>query len=284
MPATSQFSALGDGNGFPFCADKVDVSGFTNWITLGGFAKGAGSPTEQQINDSLKNAMKLYWNLNSGTASYSASFSRTASGSSSSGSVTETNREVIIIRDGETVGLEPRDRACRGTNLFNPNYLKASFDSDDSSDGSAFGNIDLGDTTFIRRMYDGSTSDESNFVGYGVRNVIDSSSFASTPFGGSESQVSVTVGSYLDGTTANGTLGSGNKYDQAVFQSTLGGMSFRSVTYTEAGGPGGTGGGTYNLSALELSGSASYTDSGTGFSVSSSTSASISDLDFYTYN
>lgn len=63
MPTATQFTALGKGNGFPFCVDEVDVSSYADWVTLGGTRKG-GSPTQGEIDLSLENAMKLFWNYN----------------------------------------------------------------------------------------------------------------------------------------------------------------------------------------------------------------------------
>ena len=66
MPTATSFTALGRGNGFPFCADRVDVSSYDFWVTLGGYAKtSSGDVTQEQINNSRINAMKLFWNVNS---------------------------------------------------------------------------------------------------------------------------------------------------------------------------------------------------------------------------
>ena len=64
MPIAQKFKALGAGNGFPHCLDKVDVSNYDYWTTFSGFNKNSGgSPTEQQIADSLTLGMKVFWNL-----------------------------------------------------------------------------------------------------------------------------------------------------------------------------------------------------------------------------
>jgi len=70
MPTATSFTALGRGNGFPFCLETVDVldrgdgNPYDHWVTLGGFKKtSGGSPTQSQINLSLQNAMKLFWNV-----------------------------------------------------------------------------------------------------------------------------------------------------------------------------------------------------------------------------
>ena len=110
MPTATSFIALGRGNGFPFCVTKKDVSGFTNWITLGGVS--SGSASESQVNKSFENAMKLWWNLNSITASFSVSSTNSADGDLS---ISETNYESVLIRKGESDPLVPIRRSCRGT-------------------------------------------------------------------------------------------------------------------------------------------------------------------------
>jgi len=69
MPTATEFTALGAGNGFPFCLPSLDVSNrgdgnpYEQWVTLGGTQKGS-SPTQGEIDLSLKNAMKIFWNYN----------------------------------------------------------------------------------------------------------------------------------------------------------------------------------------------------------------------------
>ena len=67
MPTADSFTALGEGNGFAaFDYNRVDVSSFDFWVTLGGYAKtSSGNVTPEQINKSRINAMKLFWNVNS---------------------------------------------------------------------------------------------------------------------------------------------------------------------------------------------------------------------------
>ena len=91
MPTATSFAALGRGNGFSFCPRKVDVSSYTNWITLGGVSSGSASTAE--INESLQNAMKLWWNFYSMTGSFSSS---TTSSQDGTNSVSATNHELII--------------------------------------------------------------------------------------------------------------------------------------------------------------------------------------------
>ena len=285
MPTADSFTALGRGNGFPFCASKIDVSEYDNWITLGGTAKG-NSPTDGEKTTSLANAMKLWWNYYSATGSFSASSSDPIGGS---GSVTHTDKEVIIKATGEEDALEPVNRSCNGTDLYQNDSLVTQFlDEDNVANNFAYGFITAGSSEFIRRMYNGTTSDESNFVGYGVSRLCASSALAFTTGGSSSVIVQITVGSFLDGVDFTGPDPnvSNTFLDIKVFQTDLNGIPFRSKTYCEAGSPGLSGPGTSSsVSASELSGTAeaSFTSSGGG-TYSSAASASLSSIDFYTYS
>ena len=136
MPVAESFNALGAGNGFPSCLTKVnmlDLNGdgsnveAKKWTTLGGTQKGQ-SPTDGEISLSLKNAMKIYWNL------YSVS--------------TDDDTVLLDVIGGDS--LEPKDRACRSF------WAKTAPSFNLTVYGSPI------------RMYDGDTSDEGNFVGDGV--------------------------------------------------------------------------------------------------------------------
>jgi len=288
MPTADSFIALGRGNGFPFCAPKQDVSGFTNWITLGGVSSGSASGS--QINESLVNAMKLWWNLNSITGSFSAS---TTDSEENDLLVSATDKEVILKRFiGSPFGLNPQieddpliplRRACFGTSSFIKEQLQSSFTEEAKNDGAP-GVVDaslrVGHNTFIVRMYNGSINDEDNFVGYGVSTLALFSSFASAH--NVLSAVDITVGSYIHGTDDSGVdPDTGIVFDLKVFQTTLGGIPFRSKTVANAAGPGFT----ESLSTSELSGSASASSSvGNPVRTSSADAdVTLSSIDFYTY-
>ena len=286
MPTATSFAALGRGNGFPFCATKKNVSGFTNWITLGGVS--GGSASTSQINVSLVNAMKLWWNLNSITGSFSASGTQSVEGNFS---VSATNHQLIIKRDGESDPLAPIQRTCRGTSSFTSgrdDELVTSFFEDDENDVvSADGSLSIGNFTspgFIVRMYNGSTDNESNFVGYGVSRLAVVSAFAEVGQPATLADASITVGSYMSGTNSSGVdPGTGITFDLKVFQTTLGGIPFRSKTVANAAF---SGSGTESLSTSQFSASATANSSITGppsRSSSTNVSASLSSIDFYTY-
>lgn len=63
MPTATPFTALGAGNGFPYCIPQVDVDNFDHWTTLSGVNKNDPTASDSLIADSFQLAMKLYWNL-----------------------------------------------------------------------------------------------------------------------------------------------------------------------------------------------------------------------------
>lgn len=160
MPTATQFNALGKGNGFPFCLDKIDVSGYDYWTTLGGFKKGdGGSPSQAQIDLSLRSAMKLWWNIAGLDVTISASLDAGVPGSISS---------EIIDPAFASIG-EPETRVCEFE-------IDESFSDEDELDFGSFGVIArtranasfAASESSIVRMYNGSTDDEVNFVGLGI--------------------------------------------------------------------------------------------------------------------
>ena len=281
MPTAIPFTALGRGNGFPFCVTKKDVSGFTNWITLGGVS--SGSASKSQVNESFGNAMKLWWNLNSITGSFSVSSTNSADGNLS---VSETNYELILKRNGESDPLVPTQRSCRGTSSstsFSLGELASGFSKTASvaNDGVS-GEIQVGNNNFIVRMYNGSTDNEDNFVGYGVSQLAHISGFADVR--NLLGAVDIEVGSYINGTNDSGVdPDTGITFDVKVFQTTLDGIPFRSKSLANAA----ESGGSLSLSTSELSASATANSSITGppaINTSANVSASLSSIDFYTYN
>ncbi len=243
--------------------------------------------------------MKLWWNLYSMTGSFSCSLDNSQEGNIS---VSATNHELILKRIGESDALTPIQRSCRGTEPFAyvSNLSSIFTDEEETDDGSGGrsqrgeGNLIIGSASFVVRMYNGSTDDENNFVGYGVRDVpqVVSNLFITSPVN-CDAAIQIQVGSFLPGTNESGVdPDSGHTFDRKVFQTNLGNMPFRSSTYCQAvnnfSGSGVTK--SLSVSASELSGTASTIgnkvatsgDTST-YSVSTSISASISDIDFYTY-
>mgnify|MGYP003637143303 CR=1 FL=1 len=201
MPAATSFAALEKGNGFPFCVDKLDVSDYSAWITLGGTEKG-NSPSQGEINLSLKNAMKLFWNYNGHTVA-----------------LLPDNIEIEIDIEGgdynlkfptDTEWANPLSRVCMETWLVRNNNTSSS--------------ESLVSVRSLKRMYDGSTDNENNFVGYGITFAFNCSfsgfifNFSSTYTGSIPSPSHVTVQSTtLDGIPFIGiALQQSGSYDSSI--------------------------------------------------------------------
>ena len=197
MPEAESFNALGKGNGFPFCPAKGDVSGFDYWVTLGGFKKtDGGSPSQAQIDLSLSNAMKLWWNLNG------IIFDDLSSIDPVDETIYVEMDKLVLHEDGgydypnddnEGTFLFPDDlqsvsvRKLDGTFLRTIDETLESSDTvplkracydyiyterrvDDDMDALVLVSAEMGtrfSNGYIYRMYDGSTNDEDNFIGYG---------------------------------------------------------------------------------------------------------------------
>ena len=171
MPTAESFTALGAGNGFPFCPWKVDVSSEGKWTTLSGWSK-INTPVDdaakaQSIANSLTQAMKLFWNLNGFTGTV-----REEDLSPPSPAVEETFTLYMESDDYEytnwyktaggtdsDVNKEPSERVCY--DAFQAGKLDPL--------GGGFDVIGL--SVSIIRLYDGVTTNEDNFVGYGNNSI-----------------------------------------------------------------------------------------------------------------
>lgn len=140
MPVATPFTAL---PALPFCVTKRDVSDVDFWITLGGTQKGQAATTET-IGQSLINATKLFWNTYGASANLDG-----------------TSYTIDVDNDATFGSSEPKDRICPdGANRFG-------FALEDLASGLAVFQCEASSQNIIR-MYNGSTSNEANFVGYGV--------------------------------------------------------------------------------------------------------------------
>ena len=246
MPTATPFKALGKGNGFPFCPAKVDVSAYDYWSTLGGFKKtDGGTPTNQQIADSLGNAMKLFWNLNGASATFEDN--------NPTSETTEIDMDAgtyeSISFGSETGNQPPIDRVCfEGYASYNSvNYPLPTPDPI----------VELDIFMGIRRLYNGSTSNEDNFIGYGTNGV----AFDLT---GGAFYVFLFIGSYMDGTNAPSTY-------QDIFE-----------THVIDGIPFGVRASGFLSDTLSLSSDGTSVTAGADAS-SYSSSLKFHDMDFYTY-
>lgn len=272
MPTATPFTALGRGNGFSYCPDKINVldrgdgQPYDYWTTLDGFNKeSTGVRSDSDLRDSLIAAMKFYWNLKG----MNASASRVDGFSGISGSV-----ENVELDDSD----EPYTRVCP----FYPFAVK--------SDTSCFNSIGINNqfnqfrALEIYRLYNGATNDESNFVGYAA-GAAGSSSF-------SRGLVARSSGDALiNRAKATVELGYAIDDDQNLLSYeyedigyvTLNDLHFVCRARTELRTYSGSSNlqHTENASALTASASQTISDSTTDYNFSAS--ASISELVFWTY-
>ena len=155
-------------NGFPFVPSKVDVSGFDYWTTLGGTQKG-NAATAEEIALSHDNAVKFYWNT------YGLNYTRESDvGGDASGSinVVDDNSNQTALGPGEELpSVTPKDRdtvnefRSQTANLTEGTGVAFGYPSTDFYVGLR----STASTTPIVKMYNGVTTGEANFVGFGVR-------------------------------------------------------------------------------------------------------------------
>ena len=266
MPTATPFTALGKGNGFPFCPRKIDVSLYYKWVTLGGTQKG-NAPTDAEKNASLINAMKLFWNAHE------------LLGSAYSSNVSNPLPDIIYTQSSPTnpgeLGTdpkEPRDRVCPAQ--FMNSYMSIYKETVGASE--IFGTIAIP----IARMYNGSTDNEANFVGYGMftpcRIGADTSGSGGL-LGGSE--VNVAVQSFIRFAPPSST--STDDYDDAY--TTFAGLPVLSSAEAHASGNTSV---TASANASSLTAYASFLQVYGGSSPitnSGVSSAGLTNIDFYTY-
>ena len=158
MPTTDRFAHLGF---FPYCPEKVDVSGYDYWTTLGGFKKGdSGTPSDTQIEDSLRNAMSLFWNLYQITGSSQGQNNRPTPTITNVTNMDQIGKGVPL----ETVEVfTPIDRMCITGEIGNQ-FIEGYERDAQGSRGSSLISVELRP----ERLYNGSTDNESNFIGYGI--------------------------------------------------------------------------------------------------------------------
>lgn len=157
MPNADKFNALGQGNGFSFTPDKVDVSS-SNWCTLSGLTEGPAS--DESKNESLKAAMQLYWNSNFLQGSSTIAVEDSVDG-------TVTRVALGTVTDTNVVEKQPKERVCTST------IGAGKFGLGVPGISGVTSKIEF--AFKIIRMYDGSVSDEDNFVGYGIQSISASS-------------------------------------------------------------------------------------------------------------
>lgn len=162
MPTATPFNA-GVGNGFTECLSRVDVSSFDFWTTLGGNRQGGGVTESGQ---GLAQAMAIFWNLNGVSGNYTqvsvpvnVDFALLIDGEAG----TFDSFSWTKIGGGSVLGFfTPMDRVC----YTSFSSIVREEDTDD----------DIDVLFQVRgepiRMYNGSTSNEGNFVGYGCQRFV----------------------------------------------------------------------------------------------------------------
>jgi len=215
MPTADSFIALGRGNGFPFCPTSVDVSIYDHWVTLAGVT--SGSATQAEINTSLKNCMKLYWN----TELVKTSVDAEASNSSSTAQINTQDFEHKIMKTA-SVALEPRERVCY-SNLTGLSLNETTFPGFPGCQAIIHFKLEP------VRMYNGAITDINNFVGFGFSDLIDGSCSAGHSDGDLDATVQSDVSSYLNGTTASGSSIDGD--EATVFNNVVHDFTINSIPF-----------------------------------------------------
>jgi len=257
MPTATPFSALGAGNGFPSCPTRIDVSGYDYWTTLSGVNKNSPTTSDALIAESFQLSMSLWWNLHRVSVETEHNGNNTGVSPASLSSVDIGNTSA-----DPTSTLEPNERICR-----------TFINSSDSAGGSSI---------FARvlqrniKLYNGVTSNEENFVGYGAFQV--NSLDAQTCFVGTQAFVfalaGVGIGGYIEDAEVDF-----NSFIQEFAYVELDGMHFVSMAYARDGS-----GRTGTVDASSISAGSIYIqNAGQPNEFETTADAAITGLDFYTY-
>ena len=307
------FAAFVRGSGLPFCVNsKLDVSGYFNWCVLGeydtsgsiaqksNYASLSTAQKEFAKNKSIANAMRLFFNTNSIAYNISATGSAVdVNGSTvydlsealnATSSITSDLR--VVERSGvfpaseqvnTSSALAPRDRSCSsGSSAFSKRekhfggqarvIVSARINTGtQSSDGQ------------IVRMYNGSTSSESNFVGYGISQywILSSRSTTDSQFLGVRSDFY--TASYLQfqletDTDEGGTAALVSQNVTAIKSSLSADAPMLLIAQAESGST------DSSLSASSSGVSTSRSSSDPGSSSAGSTSIGVPTINFHTYS
>jgi hypothetical protein len=280
------FTALGRGNGFNRCISKIDVSGFDHFEPL-----------------TLSEAMNFIWNVSGATTSFLSSISKT---------LVEGGTTVIDYTFNKnssgvyTVTPEPVGRTCLNTNgtgniNINPvEYVVTMTESElTETDGAGCnGRSKFHDATFgkltVLRMYNGSTDNESNFVGYGISGLYSSNASSTHLDGALSVSANINISSIMNGQSESGTDGTGTGtvsiYRRQASVLNINGINFRSYTEATASGPESKLSPAFTVNSFTASVSDGYTTTGDNPSggtntdtISSSAQVSAPSMNFYTY-
>lgn len=157
MPTATPFTALGRGNGFPFCPQKVNVTDYEIWTTFSGVT--GLTATDAEIAESLRLAMLFYWN------SYKLNILASFDDGQGNTALVESFNSVDDAKEDSTFPpvavseLSPSSRVCRYD--FFGKFEDA---------GGVF-NTSVGGSCYpdgIVAMYAGDVGDYDKFIGYGL--------------------------------------------------------------------------------------------------------------------
>jgi len=275
------FTALGKGNGFKSCLPKTDVSVYDHFEPL-----------------TLSQAMNFIWNVSGATTSFLSRISKTLV----EDGTTEINYTFNKNSNGAyTVTPEPVERTCGNNIYIDPvEYVVEMTESElEETDGAGCnGRSKLSDAFFgvlnVVRMYNGSTNNESNFVGYGIPEIYSATAASSHNDGALTVSANIKISSYMDGESESGTDGVGTGqvsiYRRKASVLNINGMNIRSYTVAIAQGPESKLSPLITANSSTAAASASYTTTGDSPSggtnsntVSASAQVSAPNLEFYTY-
>lgn len=154
MPTADKFTFIADDYGAAGL-NRTDVSGKDAWTTLSGFNKNSvGSPTESQINESLRLSWKLF------LLNYSCTLTASATDPNFTDAVISgINVDDDLIVDGNQTPLSSADPQKR---------LVYQASGSEKVVNEIF-NLAIADFKGARprRLYNGDITNEANFVGYG---------------------------------------------------------------------------------------------------------------------
>ena len=268
MPTADSFTVLGRGNGFSFCPVSVDVSSKDFWITMSGRKKtDAGTPTAAEINESKAKAMKVWWNA----------YQVTAQTSNLLGGVTTTQSNPVFSLSSTAAGVpaEPKDRVCStlSSNTFSARITASS------------GRLDIHAGLGLTALYNGSTSDINNLVGYSVF------SGALTVGGGTDSPGLFDIKARSDVAEANITLGAfgdtptvDSDDEQSIAYTNKSDCYFICRALAKSANKSSTiGTFSHSINATNCTVSCSFTANSGDLDDNFSASSSFSGFDFYTY-
>ena len=177
MQTAIKFNSSGAGNGFPSCLEKVDVSNFDFWTTLSGVSKSSPTTSDALIQESYISAMSLFWTMEK------TSFTATT---------VEASQTDLAFTEN------PKERVCNSSL-----YKRVRMTNDAGSQEA----LDIEMLLRIVRMYNGVTTDEVNFVGYGLKSdpydsgIRRSTSWFLQGLKSDSSSVRATISSYTDDNT-----------------------------------------------------------------------------------